>query len=148
MKNTLLFIVLLLGLGACKSYSEDDKESFDQEIQAYLTKKNIHCQRSSSGLYYRIENAGKGKTIQFHDYVSFRYKGYFLNGEQFDNEVEPVQFQVKELIPAWKEIMLELKPSSRVYMVVPPHLGYGNQELDDIPANSILVFELEVIDAH
>lgn len=146
MKNALVFIALLVGLSACKSYSEEDKKSVDEQIKTYLTKKKIRCQHSPSGLYYRIENAGEGKTIQFQDYVSFRYKGYFLNGEQFDNQVEPVRFQVKELIPAWKEIMLELKAKSRVYMVVPPHLGYGNQALDDIPANSILIFELEVVD--
>jgi FKBP-type peptidyl-prolyl cis-trans isomerase len=52
---------------------------------------------------------------------------------------------VKDLIGAWKEIMLELKPGAKAFLVAPPSLGYGDRQLDDIPANSILVFNMEVV---
>ena len=40
--------------------------------------------------------------------------------------------------------MLELKPGAKVQMIVPPSLAYGNRDLDDIPPNSILYFEMEI----
>jgi FKBP-type peptidyl-prolyl cis-trans isomerase len=51
---------------------------------------------------------------------------------------------VKDLIGAWKEIMLELKPGATAFLIAPPYLGYGQHELDDIPANSILVYTLTI----
>jgi FKBP-type peptidyl-prolyl cis-trans isomerase FkpA len=140
----LLLSVLFLAVTGCQTYSEKDKEGFDKEIKAYLDKKGIDCVKSPSGLYYKILEPGEGEYIQFQDVVSFSYKGYFLNGEVFDNEKKPVEFKVKDLIGAWKEIMLELKPGGKAFLVAPPHLGYGDRELDDIPANSILVFDMEV----
>lgn len=138
-----LMITLLLVTG-CQTYSDADKEGFDKQISEYLKKKGIECTKSPSGLYYKIIEPGEGEYIQFQDVVSFSYKGYFLNGEVFDHEKKPVEFKVKDLIGAWKEIMLELKPGAKAFLVAPPQLGYGDHQLDDIPANSILVFEMDI----
>ena len=40
--------------------------------------------------------------------------------------------------------MLELKPGAKAFLVAPPTLGYGDRDLEDIPPNSILVFEMEI----
>ncbi len=139
--SILLFTPLLF---SCKTYSDEDIRSFDREIQAYVEKNKLDCQRSSSGLYYQIIEEGEGKSILFTNVVSFTYKGYFLNGDVFDEQKEPVEFEVRQLIGAWKEIMLNLKPDGKAFLIAPPQLGYGDRELDDIPANSILVYEIEV----
>lgn len=142
-----LSIILFLGcvLASCgDTYSEDQKNDFDKKIERYLKKKKIKCQRSSSGLYYKILDPGQGDLIKLKDQVSFTYKGTLLNGKVFDEQKEPVEFNVQTLIGAWKEIMLSLKPGGKAYLVAPPQLGYGEHDLDDIPPNSILVFELEV----
>lgn len=144
MNKLLLFFSLILGLASCKTYSDDDLKSFDKEIRAYLKKKNIQCEKTETGLYYKIIEPGEGEFIRFQDVVSFTYKGSFLNGEVFDNQMQAVEFPVKQMIGAWKEIMLELKPGAKAFLVAPPSLGYGSNELDDIPPNSILVFELEI----
>lgn len=139
--SLLLVSITLLG---CRTYSEEDKKTFDSQIQDYLKKEGIVCKRSDSGLYYKIIEPGEGENILFQDIVSFSYKGSLLNGEVFDEERKPVEFAVKDLIGAWKEIMLELKPGAKAYLVAPPHLGYGDRKLDDIPPNSILIFEMEI----
>lgn len=144
MQKILPLLLVLLAFTSCKTYSEEDKKSFDQQIKEYLSKKNIECSRSDSGLYYKILEPGEGENIRFQDVVSFSYKGSFLSGEVFDEEKKPVEFAVKDLIGAWKEIMLELKPGAKAYLIAPPHLGYGDRKLDDIPPNSILVYELEI----
>ena len=137
----LFFTAILVG---CKTYNEEEKQSFDGKIKTYLEKKGINCLRSDSGLYYTILEPGEGKNIQFEDIVSFSYTGSFINGQKFDQQKKPVEFAVKNLIGAWKEIMLELKSGAKVFLVAPPQLGYGEHELDDIPANSILVYEITV----
>lgn len=144
MQKILSLLFVLIAITSCKTYSEEDKKNFDQQIKDYLSKKGIECLRSDSGLYYKIIAPGEGENIRFQDVVSFSYKGTFLTGEVFDEEKKPVEFAVKDLIGAWKEIMLELKPGAKAFLIAPPHLGYGDRKLDDIPANSILVYELEI----
>ena len=113
-------------------------------LDRLLKKEKITCKRSSSGLYFKILEEGQGEQIRYSDIVSFTYRGTLLNGKVFDKQDEPVEFEVKQLIGAWKEIMLELKPGGKAFLVAPPHLGYGEHELAHIPPHSILVFELEV----
>jgi FKBP-type peptidyl-prolyl cis-trans isomerase FkpA len=144
MRQVLVFTILMLTLISCKTYSDEDKSQFDQQIRDYLKKEKIDCERSSSGLYYKIIEEGEGEFIRYSDIVSFTYKGTLLNGKVFDEQTEPVEFEVRQLIAAWKEIMLELKPGGKAFLVAPPQLGYGEHKLDDIPQHSILVFELEV----
>ncbi len=142
----ILFVVLLSNLVvSCKTYSEDEKNVFDKEIVEYLQKKKIECTRSESGLYYKIYEKGEGQTVQISDSVSFVYKGKLANGTVFDNQKNPITFKVKDLIAGWKEIMVKLKPKAKVFLAVPPLLGYGEHELDRIPPNSILYFEMEII---
>ena len=145
MKNVVFILLLISSIFACKTYSDDDKKLFDSQIKSYLQKKHIHCQRTASGLYYNILKPGKGQNIQYQDVVQFSYKGYLLNGKIVDDEKKPVEFAVKDLIVAWKEIMLELKPGAEVFLVTPPQLAYGNHDLDDIPKNSTLIFEMKVV---
>ena len=109
MKYLSVFFILTLIVG-CKTYNEEDKKSFDEQIKSYLAKKNIKCQKTSSGLYYKIIEPGEGELIKFTDVVSFTYKGYFMNGTVFDEQSKkPVEFEVGQLIGAWKEMMLLLK---------------------------------------
>ncbi len=58
----LLFIIVLVG---CKTYNEEEKQSFDGEIKTYLEKKGIKCKRSDSGLYYKITEPGEGRKYSF-----------------------------------------------------------------------------------
>ena len=127
-----------------ETYSAEDKTNFDTQIEAYLSEKGIECERSSSGLYFKILEEGEGRDIIYKDQVSFKYKGEFLDGKVFDERTEPVEFQVRQLIGAWKEIMLEMKKGGKAFLVAPPHLGYGTHELEAIPPHSILVFKMEV----
>ena len=145
MTKILVSLLILSVIFSCKTYSEDEKGAFDKEIVTYLQKKKIKCTRSESGLYYKIYEKGEGQTIQISDSVSFVYKGKLANGTVFDNQKKPITFKVKDLIAGWKEIMVKLKPKAKVFLAVPPLLGYGEHELDKIPPNSILYFEMEII---
>ncbi len=142
----LLIILPAALLFSCDSYSDEELNAFDAKIEKYLKRKNIECKKSASGLYYKILEEGEGDFIQFTDKVMVTYKGSFLSGETFDEQTEPIELKVSEQINAWKEIMLQLKKGSKAYMIAPPQLGYGGYEIEKVPPNSILVFELEVVD--
>lgn len=145
MKKLILFFGVLSLLTACgKTYSEEELSDFDKQIEEYLAKEDIKCKRSDSGMYYKIIEQGEGRKIRFRDEVSFTYTGKFLDNKVFDEQKEPVTFRVDVLIGAWKEIMLELNEGGKAFLVAPPSLGYGTHDLEDIPKNSILVYEMHV----
>ena len=145
MRTPLIFILLFTLFAGCETYSERDMAQFDKDIRAYLKKKGKKCQRTPSGLYYTIINPGEGEYIRYKDIVSFTYTGKFLNGETFDVQKKPVEFEVSKLILGWKEIMFELKPGAKVFMILPPQLAYGDRKLDDIPPHSTLIYDMEII---
>ena len=146
MKKIIYLILLILLTSSCKTYSDDDKKNFDTQINSYLKKYKIkNLIRSKSGLYYKIIQEGKGKKIQYSDNVSFSYRGKLLNGTTVDFQKKPITFAVKDLITGWKEILLNSKAGAKVFMILPPSLGYGENDLDNIPPNSVLIFDMEIV---
>lgn len=148
MKLIVYFLLSSLLLAACgKTYSEDDLSDFDEQIKAYVDKNDIEVERSSSGLYFRIDSVGSEPLIQFGDNVTFTYTGKFLSGKVFDNNKgKPLSLPLRELIGAWKEILLQMGEGGKAYFIAPPSLAYGNRDLEKIPKNSILIYTIEVID--
>jgi FKBP-type peptidyl-prolyl cis-trans isomerase len=106
---------LICTLLACSTYTDKEKNTFDHQIQKYVRGNQLHCQRSSSGLYYSISDPGSGPTVQYTDSVRFVYSGRLLNGSLFDIQKKTVTFKVRDLIAGWKEIMLQLKPGAKVF---------------------------------
>ena len=141
-----LLCSVLVTLVGCSTYSDEELSEFDKKIEAYLAKEGVTCERSDSGLYFNIIEQGEGDYVQFQDRVSFTYTGTLLDGAIFDNQQEPVEFNVADLIGAWKEIMLQVKKGAKVYLAAPPQLAYGSNALDDIPANSVLIYEMDILD--
>jgi FKBP-type peptidyl-prolyl cis-trans isomerase FkpA len=138
---TLLIISLLC---ACKTYNDQDKKNFDEQIQSYISKEKLNLETSPSGLYFKIIQKGSGDEIHFSDSVTCTYTGKLLNGKIFDNQKNGIKFAFKDLIPAWKEILIGEKEGFEAFLVCPPQLGYGDHKLDKIPENSILTFTLKL----
>lgn len=106
---------------------------------------------TASGLKYAIITHGDGPAVEAGKVVTVHYSGYLLDGTLFDSSVErdePIQFVVGQgqVIPAWDEGFLLLKKGDKARFVVPPQLGYGEMQLEKIPANSTLIFDTEIID--
>jgi FKBP-type peptidyl-prolyl cis-trans isomerase FkpA len=139
------FLTVLLLFG-CQTYSEDELDEFDIQIKSYIKKNDLKMARSSSGLYYRFDEEGEGKKVKYQDSIAVVYKGKLLSGQIFDEQEEPITFAVKDMIGGWKEALLMMKKGTSLSIIVPPQLGYGNHDLDDIPPHSILWFNLTVVD--
>jgi FKBP-type peptidyl-prolyl cis-trans isomerase FkpA len=140
------FLVATLILSACKTYSEEDKIGFDNTIKKYIAKNNITIQKTSSGLYKKFLTKGDGQIVHFTDSVSVTYSGELINGEIFDNHTKPQTLPVRGLIAGWKEALVGSRIGDKWLLIIPPQLGYGQNKLDDIPMNSILVFEIKIED--
>lgn len=104
--------------------------------------------KSDSGLYYHIHKEGEGNPIKGTAIISAIYTGKLLNGKIFDQQKEPTELTLKNLIHGWREVVCYLKPGGKATIIVPPQLGYGQQKLPKIPESSILIFELEIVDVY
>lgn len=111
--------------------------------------KKAGVKKTSSGLLYKIEKAGEGASPKPTDTVKVHYKGTLTDGTVFDSSYErkePIEFQLNQLIPAWIEAIPMMKKGGKMEIVVPPKLGYGDRDAGKIPANSTLIFEIELLD--
>ena len=101
------------------------------------------------GLQYKILTAGTGKKPAETDTVLCNYKGTFVDGAEFDSSAQagkPVPFEVKNVIPGFKEVLQMMPTGSKWQVVVPSNLGYGERGAGGvIGPNSTLVFEIELV---
>lgn len=146
-KSVLIFCLSAF-LHSCNTYSENDKNSFDTKIEQFIAKKNWKMEHSESGLFSEQILEGTGnESIQFGSEVSIAYTGKLFNGTTIDKMTakKPLSSQLRGLIAGFQEGLLGQKSGAKIRLVIPPNLGYGDEELEKIPAHSILVFEIEVV---
>ena len=93
---------------------------------------------------------GEGVFAENGDTLTVNYQGWLENGTQFDSSIDrgvPFIFTlgIGQVIKGWDEGILGMKVGGIRELIIPPHLGYGNQAIYPIPANSILTFEVQLI---
>lgn len=102
-----------------------------------------------SGLQYRVISSGDGSAMpSASDTVTTHYHGTLTNGQMFDSSVErgePVQFPVTGVIPGWTEALQMMSIGDKWELFVPPELGYGANPPGGLPANAVLIFEVELL---
>ncbi|MDJ0805465.1 MAG: FKBP-type peptidyl-prolyl cis-trans isomerase [Gammaproteobacteria bacterium] len=122
------------------------KES--QEFLAANAKKE-GVTTTASGLQYKEITAGSGKSPKAEDGVTVHYRGKLLNGTEFDSSYKrnkPATFKVNRVIKGWTEALQLMQEGDKWELYIPPELGYGARGAGrNIPANSALVFEVELI---
>jgi FKBP-type peptidyl-prolyl cis-trans isomerase FkpA len=68
-----------------------------------------------------------------------------LNGEVFDSSTSGISFNLQQVIKGWTEGITYFKEGGTGILLVPAHLGYGNNDYRGIPGGSVLIFEVELI---
>ncbi|HLN48387.1 MAG TPA: FKBP-type peptidyl-prolyl cis-trans isomerase [Steroidobacteraceae bacterium] len=107
---------------------------------------------TESGLQYKVLTAGDAKAplIASSDQVTVNYRGTLIDGTEFDSSFsrgQPATFGVSGVIKGWQEALVMMKPGARWQLFVPAELAYGPGPRPGIPANSVLIFEVEVLSA-
>ena len=157
MKKLLFIASIVLFLSSCK---KDDGCKYDecaqkapaserQSVESYLQSNNITATQHCSGVYYVITQQGSGPRPTACGAALVNYVGRLTNGNEFDRTPagQPAAFNMAGLTLGFKNALLQLKSGGKMTMYIPPFLGYGNQQTGSIPPNSILIFEVELLDA-
>ncbi len=102
-----------------------------------------------SGLQYKELTSGTGKSPKAEDSVTVHYRGKLLDGTEFDSSYKrnkPATFKVNGVIKGWTEALQLMQEGDKWELSIPPELGYGERGAGrNIPANSALLFEVELI---
>lgn len=134
--STLIFDVELLEIVSVDPYIVD----------------GLNLNTTDSGLQYYIVDPGKGDSPDQGSNVTVHYTGYLQsNNQMFDSSVQrgqPFRFQLGlgKVIRGWDEGVALMKIGAKYRFIIPPELGYGDRNVGPIPANSILIFDVELID--
>jgi peptidylprolyl isomerase len=106
---------------------------------------------TESGLRYAITEAGDGAHPKKGDKVVVHYTGTLEDGTEFDSSVkrgQPFSFDLGagRVIKGWDEGFSLLRQGDKAFLNIPPELGYGSRDMGPIPANSTLIFEVELLE--
>ena len=104
---------------------------------------------TESGLQYEVVTLGDGPMPTEASTVSVHYEGTLIDGTVFDSSYEtgePISFPLNGVIPGWTE-GLQLMPVGSTYkFYIPSNLAYGSRATGPIPANSTLIFKVELLE--
>ncbi len=148
MKNFLLLICLASLIISCGKKKAEKQAKIDNDlISAYITENGISATKTSSGLYYYIENQGNGASCNSFSDVRVAYKGYFLDGSVFDeSSAQGISFNLQQVIKGWTEGIPYFKEGGNGILLIPSALAYGDKDKGSIPANSVLIFDIELLE--
>ena len=123
--------------------SLDDKGKPSLDLNGYQPK---------GGLVVQPLIKGKGAKVGQHQSVSANYTGWLAsNGKQFDSSWDRGQasdFSLDQVVKGWQQGLAGQTVGSQVLLIVPPELGYGSQQQQKIPANSTLIFVVDILAAY
>lgn len=127
----LVWCALLAGCATAPEPAEDVVEQYSDELVIEDTKLGTG------------ETAVAGMTVTVH------YRGTLTNGQVFDSSLtrEPLTFKLgaRRVIRGWDQGLIGMKVGGKRTLIIPPRLGYGGRSVGQIPPNSHLVFDVELL---
>ncbi|MCW3116486.1 MAG: hypothetical protein JWM28_568 [Chitinophagaceae bacterium] len=151
-------LALLLLFNSCSKSSVDSScnSTYDacavkapqaemDSVTNYLNAQGItdtakHC----SGMFYKIDSVGTGKTPGICSSIVISYQGHLTNGVVF---AQPGSLQniLDNFIAGFKNGIPLIKEGGGIHLYIPPSLAYGSQAMPGIPANSVLIFDVKLL---
>lgn len=148
----LLLLLSLISLSACFNLTSKEEERFEEQqatIEKYVSEKGLSAQKDPSGVFYINTLEGTGKAMRFDstDLVTFNYRGYLINGTEFDKSDpgKPITVALRSLIPGFQVGLLKMKKGGKATFIIPSDLAYGSNPPQGIPSNAIVIFDVELV---
>ncbi len=121
-------------------------------IEKYIQKNNITTDACSSGLYYVEHNEGAGKKAFEGSLVMVKYKAKLLKSgkvfETTDGNSKELALNQGYIMPGLIEGISKMKEGGKATLIIPSHLGYGPSGSQDVPPNTSLVYEIELVEVY
>ena len=149
MKFLIPFAILLILSSSCnKKKAKEQAKADDTIILQYIADHNLNAIKTASGLYYVIDTQGLGAQPTSNTQVKVAYKGYLTDGTKFDESTTGVIFKLSEVIVGWTEGITYFKEGGSGKLLIPSALGYAGQEKPGIPANSVTIFDINLLQVY
>lgn len=118
-------------------------------ILQYISDNNLNAEPTGSGLYYVINTNGNGNVPDINSIVTVAYKGTLTDGTIFDqSDANGLTFPLTNVIQGWQEGIPLFSEGGSGILLIPSALGYGNQAIGNIPRNSVLIFEVTLVNVN
>lgn len=142
---------MMAAMAAEQKAAEERLANEPANIQKYISDNKLDGFKSTAdGIWYKISTPGSAAHPKVENTVKVHYKGTLLDGKQFDSSYdrgEPAEFPLGGVIQGWQKAIPLLGKGGKGTFIIPSGLAYGPQSPSpDIPANSPLVFEVELLD--
>ncbi|MES2680837.1 MAG: FKBP-type peptidyl-prolyl cis-trans isomerase [Bacteroidota bacterium] len=145
--KTFLCCLIALSLFSCKKKNILTQAQADENIiNKYITDNNLTATATGSGLYYVIETQGTGAHPTSKSDIIVKYRGYLPDGTQFDQNSTGFATNLSSVVKGWQEGLPYFKKGGKGKLLIPSALGYGANATGSIPANSVLIFDIELVD--
>jgi len=128
---------------------EGIKNKADGAAFLAANKKNDGVITLPDGLQYMVITNGSGPIPSPNDKVSVNYRGTLIDGTEFDSSYkrgQPAEFPVTAVIHGWTEALEKMPVGSKWKLFIPSDLAYGERGRPGIPPNSVLIFDIELLD--
>lgn len=141
-------LILTLVLFSCAKKKAEKQAKIDDEIiTEYIASHGLTATKTESGLYVVIENPGNGAACNSFATVRASYKGYFTDGEVFDSSsAAGIEFDLQSVIQGWTEGIPYFKEGGNGKLLIPSALGYGKEGNATIPGNTVLIFDVKLLE--
>lgn len=164
------FYIKMVSVKTAEEYKKEQDDAANKQlntddklIQDYCKANKIKATKTASGLYYVITQKGSGELAKAGQEITMNYSGFLLDGTGFDSNtdskfghVQPFNFKLGsgQVIKGWDEGIALLNKGAKAKLIIPSPLAYGSRSMPGnannpkgIPANSVLVFDVEMVDA-
>jgi FKBP-type peptidyl-prolyl cis-trans isomerase len=141
-------LIILFILNACKKSDDTQLKEDIAKIEQYLIDNNLTAEKTESGLHYIITQEGTGNKPAAASIVEVKYKGYYLDNTVFDETTgnETISFRLNGVIKGWTEGLQYFREGGKGTLLVPSGLAYGSNPRQGIPANAVMIFDIELVD--
>ena len=147
-----LFMFILSGLVMSNLvFADAPKNEPTQKTEVKQMTTDSKTIKTDTGLQYEIVKEGTGKTCAKGQKIKVHYTGTLTSGQTFDcsrKRGQPIEFTlgVGQVIKGWDEGVNGMKIGEQRKLTIPANLAYGERAIGSIPANSTLLFDVELVD--